>query len=62
VPALRGGGPEPYPLSGRGQVFSYATVYDAPAGHEAQASYVVALVELIEGARVVAHLTDVDRD
>jgi uncharacterized protein len=40
---------EPYPLSGRGHVYAYTTVYDAPAGYEAQASYVVALVELAEG-------------
>ncbi len=51
---------EPFELSGRGAVYSYTTVYDAPAGYEAQAPYVVAVVELAEGPRVTAQLTDVD--
>lgn len=52
---------EPLAFSGRGAVYSYATVFDAPAGYQAQAPYVLALVELAEGPRVTAQLTDVDR-
>lgn len=47
-----------YQFSGRGEVFSYTTVYDAPAGHEDQAPYTVALVKLEEGPMVTAQLTD----
>ncbi|MGD8603130.1 MAG: Zn-ribbon domain-containing OB-fold protein [Anaerolineales bacterium] len=47
-----------YQFSGRGEVYSYTTVYDAPAGHEDQAPYTVALVKLEEGPMVTAQLTD----
>ena len=57
------GGPakEPFAFSGRGEVFSYSTVFQAPASHEEQAPYTVALVKLEEGPLVTAQLTDVDR-
>jgi uncharacterized OB-fold protein len=51
---------EPFALSGLGSVYSYTTVFDAPAGYEAQAPYVVAVVELAEGPRLTAQLADVD--
>jgi uncharacterized OB-fold protein len=47
-----------YEFSGRGQVYSYTTVYDAPAGYEQNAPYTVALVQLEEGPLVTAQLTD----
>jgi uncharacterized OB-fold protein len=46
-------------LSGRGKVYSYTTVYDAPAGFAEFAPYPVALVKLEEGPMVTAQLTDV---
>ncbi len=51
----------PFAFSGRGEVFSYSTVFQAPASHEEQAPYTVALVKLEEGPLVTAQLTDVDR-
>lgn len=48
----------PYTFSGRGEVYSYTTVYDPPAGYEEQAPYTVALVKLNEGPIVTAQLTD----
>lgn len=48
----------PYNFSGRGEVYSYTTVYDAPAGFEENAPYTVALVKLEEGPLVTAQLTD----
>lgn len=51
-----------YRFAGVGQVYSYTTVYEAPAGFEDQAPYVVALVQLEEGPLVTAQLTDVDPD
>lgn len=47
-------------FSGRGRVWSYATVYDAPERFEDFTPYTVAIVELDEGVRVTAMLTDVD--
>jgi uncharacterized protein len=49
-----------YQFSGRGEVYSYTTVYDAPAGYEEQAPYTVALVKLAEGPVITAQLTDLD--
>jgi hypothetical protein len=50
----------PYPFAGRGQVYSYSTVYQAPAGFEEYVPYTVALVRLEEGPLVTAQLTDLD--
>jgi uncharacterized OB-fold protein len=47
-----------YNFSGRGEIFSYTTVYDPPAGYEENAPYTVALVKLEEGPLVTAQLTD----
>lgn len=49
-----------FQFSGRGEVYSYTTVYDAPAGYEEQAPYTVALVKLAEGPVITAQLTDLD--
>ena len=49
-----------YNFSGRGEVYSYTTVFDAPAGYEEVAPYTVALVKLDEGPLVTAQLTDMD--
>jgi hypothetical protein len=47
-----------YTFTGRGEVYSFTTVYDAPAGFERYAPYVLALVKLEEGPLVTAQLTD----
>jgi hypothetical protein len=49
-----------YSFSGKGEVYSLTTVYDAPAGYEEQAPYTVALIRLEEGPLVTAQLTDLD--
>jgi uncharacterized OB-fold protein len=49
---------ESYQFSGRGEVYSFTTVYEAPAGFEEGAPYTVALVKLEEGPMVTAQLTD----
>ncbi len=48
----------PYQFSGRGEVYSYTTIYEPPAGYEENAPYTVALVKLEEGPIVTAQLTD----
>lgn len=52
----------PFVFSGRGEVYSYSTVYHPPRGFEEFAPYTVALVQLDEGPMVTAQLTDVDTD
>ena len=47
-----------YTFSGRGEVYSFTTVFDAPAGYEEYAPYMVALIKLEEGPMVTAQLTD----
>jgi hypothetical protein len=47
-----------YQFSGRGEVYSYTTIYEPPAGYEENAPYTVALVKLEEGPIVTAQLTD----
>lgn len=49
-------------FSGRGEVYSFSTVYQAPQGFEEYTPYTVALVKLAEGPMVTAQLTDVDSD
>ena len=53
---------ETYTFSGRGEVYSYTTVYDAPAGYEESVPYTLALVKLDEGPMVTAQLTDLGRN
>lgn len=45
-------------FSGRGTVWSFSTVYDAPEGFEKYVPYTVAVVETTEGPLVEAMLTD----
>lgn len=47
-----------FQFSGRGEVYSFTTIYDPPAGFEENAPYTVALVKLEEGPMVTAQLTD----
>lgn len=47
-----------FQFSGKGQVYSYTTVYDAPEGYAEQAPYTLAMVKLDEGPLVTAQLTD----
>jgi hypothetical protein len=49
-------------FSGRGEIYSYSTVYHPPQGFEEFAPYTVALVRLEEGPMVTAQLTDIDAD
>ncbi|UCD02644.1 MAG: Zn-ribbon domain-containing OB-fold protein [Candidatus Aenigmatarchaeota archaeon] len=47
-----------YKFSGKGQVFSHTTIRVAPEGFESYIPYVVAIVELEEGAKVVSQVVD----
>ncbi|MBK8824866.1 MAG: Zn-ribbon domain-containing OB-fold protein [Anaerolineales bacterium] len=49
---------EQFAFSGKGEVYSFTTVYEAPAGFDANAPYTVAIVKLEEGPMLTAQLTD----
>ncbi len=57
-PSCSGSTPTKYEFSGRGEVYSHSTVYQAPEGYEEFVPYTVALVKLDEGPMVTAQLTD----
>ena len=54
-------GQDPRTFCGKGEVFSFSTVSEAPAGYAENQPYTMALVKLEEGPLVTAQLTDVDR-
>lgn len=47
-----------YAFSGKGKIYSYTVMRDAPAGYEENIPYTVAVVALDEGPMVTAQLTD----
>ncbi len=49
---------QPYALSGRGEIYSFSVIRQAPSGFEQLGPYPVALVRLTEGPLVSAQLTD----
>jgi len=49
-------------LSGRGEIYSFSTMYNAPQGYEDQKPYTIALVKLEDGPMITAQLTDVAPD
>src|SRR5688572_22029118 len=51
-----------FPFSGKGEVYSYTKVFDAPAGFEYLAPYFVAIIKLAEGPLIEAQLTDLNRN
>jgi hypothetical protein len=51
---------EPFAFEGKGEVYSYSLLTQAPAGYEAYEPYPIALVKLQEGPLVTAQLTDVE--
>ncbi|MDO9130069.1 MAG: Zn-ribbon domain-containing OB-fold protein [Anaerolineales bacterium] len=57
-PACGGEAKTAYAFSGKGEVYSYTTIYEAPTGYDESAPYTVALVKLAEGPLLTAQLTD----
>ena len=49
-----------FQMSGKGTVYSFTTITEAPAGFEEQAPYALALIKLDEGPLLTAQLTDLD--
>jgi len=57
-PECKGEAKVPFSFSGKGEIYSYTTIYEAPSGYDGNAPYTVALVKLNEGPMVTAQLTD----
>jgi uncharacterized OB-fold protein len=53
---------EPVSLSGRGEIYSFSVLRQAPDGYDDLTPYPVALVRLEEGPLVTAQLTDCAED
>ncbi len=53
---------EPFRFSGKGKLYSYTTLRQAPAGFENQAPYSIGMIQLDEGVMVEAQLADVNGD
>lgn len=51
---------EAYKFSGRGEIYSFTTVSDAPAEFSEFTPYAVALIRLEEGPLLTAQVTDLD--
>ncbi len=58
APTVAGEAKQEYAFSGKGEVYSYTILRDAPAGYEDTTPYTVALVKLQEGPVITAQLTD----
>ena len=61
-PECSGEAKTPYVFSGKGEVYSFTRMGNAPSGYEEQAPYTVALIKLAEGPVVTAQLTDLGED
>ena len=48
-----------FEFSGKGEIYSFTDIYNAPEGFEETIPYTVALVKLDEGPVVTAQLTDI---
>jgi uncharacterized OB-fold protein len=53
---------EPYRLKRQGKVLSYTAVHVAAEGFEDQVPYVLAIIELEDGPRLTAQITDCNAD
>ena len=51
---------EPQRLSGRGTVYSYTVLYQGPDSFDGGVPYAVGLIDLEEGPRITAMITDID--
>lgn len=47
-------------LSGRGEIFSYTVLHRGPESFDGGVPYSVGLIDLVEGPRITAMITDID--
>lgn len=53
---------EVYKFSGRGEVYSFTTIYEAPSKFVQFVPYTIALIKLAEGPMITAQITDIAND
>ncbi len=53
---------QPFNFKGKGTLYSFTTIYQAPDRFDDVAPYAVGLIDLEEGVRITAQLTDVALD
>jgi len=53
---------KPVKLSYHGEVLTYTVIRVAPTGFETQSPFAIGIIELDDGARITAQITDVDVD
>jgi hypothetical protein len=51
---------EPYKLKPRGKIVTYTVVHSAASGFERMVPYILGIIELEEGPRITAQITDCD--
>lgn len=54
----RAGKLEEFKFSGKGRIYSYTVIRVPPEGFEDQAPYIIAIVELDEGPRILSQIVD----
>ena len=59
-PKCRNRAAEAFRFSGKGTIYSFATVYQSTEAFAPYVPYVVALIDLAEGPRITAQLTDIE--
>src|SRR3989338_5292329 len=47
-----------FQFAGKGKIYSFTEIYAPPAGFEDQAPYVLAIIELDEGAKLTSQIVD----
>ena len=50
----------PYTFSGKGKIYSYSTVFAGPIGFETSTPYIIAIIKLDEGAKVLGQIVDIN--
>lgn len=58
----RRGKTEEVRYSGKGKVYSFTEIFSPPEGFKEQAPYVLAIIELDEGARITGQIVDAHKD
>ncbi len=53
---------EPFNFKGKGILYSYTTIYQGTGKFDQYVPYLVALIDLKEGVRITAQLTDVKKE
>jgi uncharacterized OB-fold protein len=53
---------EPHEFRGKGSLYSYTIIYQAPDRFDQEAPYIVGLIDLKEGVRITAQLTDIQKE